>query len=300
MFEHPNPLETIINILRLDVKLFTKVDRGKLGYKDQMICNNISILYNGNTNMGIHIILTGKGCRHYEMYHSLLELIYNIDKNKGKLTRIDLALDDFIGDTIPISKLKRDIITGNITSKWKTSTEIIKRDMTGTKLGDTISLGSRTSNAFLRIYDKALEQNLDITWHRLEIEIRKSNAENLQKKIKKDNVGQLMKGILNNYIRILTPNKRDKNKSRWKTASYWDKLIDNASKISLSNRPEEKTIDNKKDWVDRQVGQSLALITKHDGNTDFINSVLEKHTKGLKEKHRILLEQLRGNNKDVE
>lgn len=280
----------ITDILQLQFQLFEELPKGKLGYKKQLFFENISILYDGTQDMGVHIILSGKGCRFYEQYDSLINLIDRINKIEGKLTRIDLALDDKKGDLIPFEKMLSDITKGNVSSKWKTSTELIQRDMEGSKIGQTINVGSRTSNTFLRIYNKALEQKIEGTWNRIELEIKKTNAEELQKIITIDNVGTLFKGILKNYIRLLEPNKRDKNKSRWKTRKYWDNLIENVEKIKLTRKAEEKSIDEKKMWLEKQVGQTLAVISLADGSVDFVYDLIKDNAKKLKLKNQKILE----------
>src|SRR5699024_9326457 len=107
--------------------IFQEIDRGMLGYKDQKTYKNISVLWNGNKDMGVHIIISGQGCRQYETENNLIGLIDRINKVEGKVTRIDLALDDIKGDLIPFEKMLQDIITGNIASRWKTTTEMNKR-----------------------------------------------------------------------------------------------------------------------------------------------------------------------------
>lgn len=280
----------ITDILQLQFQLFEELPKGKLGYKKQLFFENISVLYDGTQDMGVHIILSGKGCRFYEQYHPLINLIDRINETEGKLTRIDLALDDKKGDLIPFKKMLSDITKGNVSSKWKTSTELIQRDMEGNKTGQTINVGSRTSNTFLRIYNKALEQKIKGTWNRMELEIKKTNAEELQKIITTDNAGTLFKGILKNYIRLLEPNKKDKNKSRWKTRKYWDNLIENVEKIKLTRKAEEKTIDEKKMWLEKQVGQTLAVVTLADGSVDFVYDLITDNAKKLKLKNQKILE----------
>lgn len=291
-----NHLQATTEILQLENDIFQEIDRGMLGYKDQKTYKNISVLWNGNKDMGVHIIISGQGCRQYETENNLIGLIDRINKVEGKVTRIDLALDDIKGDLIPFEKMLQDIITGNIASRWKTTTEMNKRTTDGEMLGKSIRIGSRTSNTMLRIYDKALEQNLLKIWNRMELEIRKQNAQVLQKKINKNNIGDLMKGILKNYIRFLKPNPGDTNKSRWKNRKYWDKLISNIDKVKLTQKPENKTIEDKKNWIEKQVGQTMALISLIEGDQTFINSIISKNAINLKPNNRKILEQYKGDN----
>ena len=280
-------LGVITEVLKLNYKLFEPLPKGKMGYSKQMHYENISVLYDGKEDMGIHVIISGQGCRKYEEFHPLINLIFRLNKIDAKATRIDLALDDRVGDLLPFKKMLADIKRGNVLSKWKTSTEIIKRDMEGKTIGQTINVGSRTSGTFLRIYNKAQEQNLEnVIWTRLELEIKGKNAEVLQKKMQVHNVGTLIQGILKNYLRILTPNRKDKNKSRWKNRPYWDNIIQEVEKIKLTSKGSDKTLDDTKIWLEKQVGQSLAMVSISDGDVDFVYNLITESSKKLSAKNK--------------
>lgn len=280
-------VNNIISLLQLDVNDFITLDHGKMGYKQQMFYNDIYILYDGNQGMGIHVIISGQGCRYYESENSLTDLIERINEVEGKLTRIDLAMDDKTGKVIPFKTLVKDITEANIVSKWKYNIEIIKRSNKDASIkGHTINIGSGASRVYMRIYNKALEQGIEGIWNRIELEIKKEYAEQVQKLINKNNVGELMAKIINNYIRIVKPNENDANKSRWKTKPYWEKLIAITEKQSLTVAPEEKTIDNTKDWITKQIAPSLALIAMNDeGSIDFLIQQVVEGKKRLKKKH---------------
>lgn len=282
--------EVIVSILKYEYSLFQQLPKGKLGYKKQVAYENISVLYEGNKDMGVHVILSGKGCRLFETKESILNLIDRVNEYNGKLTRIDIALDDFVGDLIPFKKIKADIVKGNIVTKWKSSIEITKRDTDGNLKGETISLGSRTSNTFLRIYDKALEQNTDGVWNRLEIEIKKSNAEEVQKILNVYTASAILKGVLNNYLRIVEPNPTDTNKSRWVTKKYWLKIINDIDKIKLTRKKEEKSVDQIKEWIKKQVGPSMAVVSiLENGDNTFFQEVINDAIEEMKPKHQRLI-----------
>ena len=56
-----------------------------------------------------------------------------------------------------------------------------------------------------------------------------------------ENIGQLVKKIINNYIRIVEPSS-DTNKSRSKTKEYWSNIIETTEKVKLSSKKEDKTV----------------------------------------------------------
>lgn len=97
--------EVIMQVLKLNPAEFTELPKGRYGYKKQKSFGNISVLYDGMDDMGVHVILSGKGCRQYEAFHQLLELLDNIMFHDGKCTRIDLAIDDVSGKIIPFDKI---------------------------------------------------------------------------------------------------------------------------------------------------------------------------------------------------
>ena len=145
-----NPLNVIIPLLRLDVKEFTELKKGKMGYKRQWHSDNIFILFDGNQKlgeeMGTHVIITGKGCRLYENKNSLTYLIDRLNKYDCKVTRIDLAIDDKSGNTIALEKILTDVREGNTVSRWKNSLELTQRELKNGKInGQTINLGSISS-----------------------------------------------------------------------------------------------------------------------------------------------------------
>lgn len=284
-----SPQAVITKILKLKVDYFSELNRGSMGYRKQLVYNNISVLYDGNKDMGVHVVMSGQGCRHYETFYPLINLIYTMNRYKCESTRIDLALDDKAGDFIPLDTIVDDGINGRYVSRWRTNLETTERDSNANMLGRTIAFGKRVSNAYLRVYDKALEQGVEGPWVRLELELKKANALEVQRTITETNSGELMCGILRNYIRFVIPNEVDTNKSRWLTSPYWDKLLGGAEKVMLTRKAEEKTLDDKKLWLENQVGATLALVALADGSIDFIYDLIKESSANLKEKHLIML-----------
>lgn len=297
-----NPLNVIITLLHLNVKDFIELKKGKLGYKRQLHSDNIFVLFEGNQKlgqeMGTHIIITGKGCRIYETNNSLTKLIERINKYDCKITRLDLAIDDKEGNTIVLDEIIKDVKKGNTVSKWKNSLELTQRSLNdGTITGQTINLGSRTSEVFLRIYNKSLQMEQEGNWVRMEIEVKGEKVKELQRIINSKPIGPITKKLINNYIRIVEPGK-DKNKSRWKTKQYWLNIINTTEKLSLTTRPEERTLEDMKSWVEKQVSTTLAtIVLAEGGSVDFLYEQITEGSKKLKEKHKNIIQ--KGIGKDV-
>ena len=83
---------TLKHRLRIEGASFRNAPRGMHGYKTQIIYGNARILLNGSEGMGVHVILSGDAIR--QMSGDLLKLVDWVLHHEGKVTRIDLALDD--------------------------------------------------------------------------------------------------------------------------------------------------------------------------------------------------------------
>jgi phage replication initiation protein len=286
-----NEQEVVLQVLKMKPADFIILPKGRYGYKKQMASGHISVLFSGTEDMGVHVILSGRGCREYETGGTILELLDRIMLHDGKCTRIDMAMDDRTGSIIPFEKIKEAIRLGYISSRWKTSMEYIKRKLAdGEIIGHTVNIGSRKSKMYMRIYDKAMEQGLDTPWFRIEMEIREERAEKLQDILLfEDNIGQVYAKIINNYIRFLEPS-GDTNRGRWPTAPWWENLIQEVKKLKLTRKPEDRTVEDVRSWVKQQVGPSLAVLVLADDGAfdDIINTIMVGKTR-LKEKHMRIL-----------
>lgn len=286
--------QVILKVLQMDPSEFMQMPKGRYGYKKQLALGHISVLYDGAEDMGVHVILSGQGCREYEAAHNILTLLDRVMLYNGKCTRIDIAIDDKGGNLIPFKKIIESVRKGYVSSRWKTSTEFIKRKLEdGSIIGHTVNIGSGKSKIYMRIYNKALEQGEETPWTRIEMEIKDERAEVLQNILLFENkIGGVFTKILNNYIRFLEPTK-DSNKSRWPTARWWSNLLQEVDKLSLTRKPEDRTVEDVREWIKKQVGPSLALLVLADGGSvDEIYKIIHQGKKRLREKHIKILNKI--------
>lgn len=286
-----NKEQIITQILNYSINEIRLSKKGMLGYKRLELLNEIKILSEGGLEMGEHYILSGSALRLLEKNNNLVGVIKSVKLLDVSITRIDIAIDMENGKYFTFEQLKNDIIEGNVLSRWRTSKEIIERSLkNGETLGNTIYLGSRTSDVMLRFYRKDLQSENEIYKNiiRMELEVKRGNAENLVKKLESENIGNIIKGILNNYIRVIIPNKKDSNKSRWDTVKYWKDFIDDIEKIKLSDGIMEKNLNQKIEWFRRQNGPSMALIGAAEEN--LLQQILEDGYKRLKPKDLSILD----------
>ena len=273
-------LTIVFKILRLNPADFERLDKGGLGYKDQLINNNVRIYYNGNDGMGINTSISGKGCRYMESQgQDLWSLVFRLERSdKINITRLDLALDTSVK---LIDKIRAKIDKKEYISKSRSISYICKSGAKSTRT-ETIYIGSRSSDLMIRIYDKAVEQGLEeIDWERWEIVLKKDKIKQAIPLLKKG-ISKTFKNILYTYFRPLK--KIESNKSRSKVETWYMKFLGEVEKISLYKDPAQKTIEDKWQWVEKQVAPTLALLSLAFENTDFLAGLAMGSTERIKQK----------------
>lgn len=306
----------VMRLIDLKWDNFSPLKKGRFGYHNQSKWENgnIFIMYTStndrddldvkvNLKSGVHVMITGQGCRQYAVKHDLVALISRLHKReKVNFSRIDLAIDDFKSKIINYDKIHEAAIKGNFTSRWSKWDEVNSRQSsTGEFLGRTMYFGSQASDLFCRIYDKTLERkaNSDAeidnlkTWTRLELVYRKDRAKKLAEYIVKSRItlGHAIRGTLSQYLRFLKKG-RDSNKARWKTATWWDKLLADVDKLSLTIKKEAKTIEEMENWVDKQISPTIAAVVKaHNGDLAWLRSILISGSERMSQRHKDAINQ---------
>jgi phage replication initiation protein len=261
----------VADILGIPSDMFRECEKGGFSYRSQVRFGHIAIYYNGREDMGIHVEMSGQGCREFETFSSinwstLFALLLNFDV---KISRLDIAIDDFRG-YFKIDTLKRKIRDGAVRSKFRSATEIRKSCLKdGTSLGDTLYFGSPQSMVQIRFYDKYLEQeaknkkvNDDVeVWNRVEVQLRddRAYATALILAYEERSVGSCVTGLLSNYINFCVKSK-DTNKGRWKICKFWTDFLGDAEKLQLSQLAPDRSIERSKDWIERQATPTLAML----------------------------------------
>ena len=135
------------------------------------------------TPMGVNVSIPSHGlCWFFDLFgldldspDSLVTLLKILKERSCRLSRIDLAFDDFTKKYTPT-----DYNRFNCFHAIKTKFRYIKfLQSTGTKGGDTIYFGDRKNGKLLRIYDKAYESKGEVDSIRYEIELHSVYARNM-------------------------------------------------------------------------------------------------------------------------
>lgn len=298
---------------------FQKLERGANGYRKQLKHNlhSIRILYDGNEDMGVHVIISGSAVAPalkafiesevdvcpIPVYGGSGVSVENFGVNEmqrflthlsklGHFTRLDIAVDDLNGVGLSPEEASELVCNGQCVSRFRTCQHTKKTDFQGVNKGHTVYFGSGQSDFLVRLYDKKLEQEgkgqiVDSpVWYRWELELKKEYADRTARSIAVGTaVGSIGIGILTYYIRFI--NLDNSVRSRCTMHKKWENFVRDALGAKLYIAPPKKTIKNKHDWIDRQVAPSLAAVFVASGadvNTlyHYIESGWERAKKPLK------------------
>ncbi|MEQ7219476.1 replication initiation factor domain-containing protein [Vagococcus fluvialis] len=281
--------ENVRDILRLENHYFEDLPSGKNGYKSGVKSGSIKIYYNGNSDMGVYLEMSGQACREYEYYFkedlnwlTLFALCLNFNIN---IPRLDIALDDF-QERLDFNKMLKKITKGHITSKFKKARDYREYLLTdGSKVGETLYFG--TGDVIFRFYDKLSERlnkgytlKLDVeldSWQRYEMQLRNERALRAVELIVEDEVdlGIFCLGVFKEYISFRDKHKTDTNKSRWNISKFWLDFLKDVEKVKLTHVAPEQSIIRTKNWIGKQVVSSMIMLKKALKDDDLLNEYID-------------------------
>lgn len=262
-------VESAQRLLGLAGVTWQHMERGRNGYRQRVMFDNISILYDGAEDMGICVDITGSGCRAFESFasRSWEALFQDIMDDDYNISRLDMAFDDHTG-LLDINVIQDDTDDHHYVSafrKWKVEY--------GSD-GVTIYHGSQRSDMLIRIYDKAAEQGLDGShWVRVELQMRNKIASGFVAGALSRPIGEQFRGVLHNYLRYVVPT-ADTNMSRWPMTDYWEQLLESVERVRCWSAPGvDYTVFKLADLVVNQWGNAIDCYLSIFGVEDLIREL---------------------------
>lgn len=162
--------------------VLTPTGKGWNGYKERHnithanhICDFGLIAHGGDNQRGTSSIqLNAQACALITDWQSLKTWC---EQNASKITRIDLAHDDMIGEVLTIAKgiqwLQEGLFSNNGIREGMTAIKGRLIDDLGSGDGKTLYVGNRKSGKMLRIYEKGKQLGDKLsTWVRAELELK--------------------------------------------------------------------------------------------------------------------------------
>lgn len=144
-------------------------------YKRSFACGDFGQVGIGGQNDTCLVHMHGLGClKALEGWEKRLYQFLKNDAERPKITRIDLAYDDFMGETVSVDWALEQYHEGGFT--WTGSgpqVEQIGNWLKPNGKGRTFAVGTRTSGKYLRVYEKGRKEGCkESPWTRFEVELK--------------------------------------------------------------------------------------------------------------------------------
>ena len=159
-----------------------------------------------------------------------------------RFTRLDLAIDVF-NASADAYDLHRAFVGGRVKTHVQECQRTDKHGKDAVRKGATVYLGARTSERFLRCYDKAAEQGVEGDWTRLELELKRAQARRAVKGLLESTPAATAAKMLREYIQT---------DIAWLEAAL-DELEDPALDIPPAPRHE----GDREVWLHEQAGPAV-------------------------------------------
>lgn len=248
--------------------------KGSNGYLDRLYYDHVSIHFNGRDDMGIHINLSGQGCRVFETYSNyghFDELLLRIlSLKKYNITRLDIAYDDFC-NYLPMNEIVHSVRLG----EWLSPSNMQWWEAVYSSAGVSSYIGSPRSNIRFRFYDKAAEQGKDYQWSRLEIQLRDMAAVMFAYNwlIEGSELSDLFFGIVNKYIRFI--NLDNPRKTRCSMKTWWSSFIKEGTEVCLRLPGVEYNLGRLRNMAIDKAGNAVQTFISIYGFSEFMR-ILDK------------------------
>ena len=288
---------------------------GANGYKKMYCMPDVGfcILYDGEKGMGIHIDIPSKalllfleifrvshftesvpfGGRASDIDLNMLHEVIKVVKQYGHFTRIDMALDD-LTPHFTVAEVWQFLDKDMYVAKFRKKDHYESYHADGSLLGETVYMGSRSSDMFLRVYDKQAEQKVDFPWIRWEFEIKHDCADIVADYLLNKSVCDVMYGTLVEYVRFI--NLDNERKSRCSIHEKWMSFVGDAKSMKYHVVKYIPTLEEKEDWIDKQVMPSIcALMLASGGSLDFIENKIVRAALRMPENVKKRLNQINPN-----
>lgn len=258
-------------LFNVDSSYITMELKNLYGYDKCYSYKDIKIYVSSKRDdMGIHILLSGTGCRQVEdLKIGFIDLFKKIRQYNAHYTRLDIAIDNFTNKYFSMYRVKKSIKDNCVVSRFRNTIEFIKTQIKdSSNKGYTIWFGSRASDIQIVFYDKLKEresQNQIVSdnikyWCRLEIRFRNDYASQVVLNLMEKDFNEYIKSVLKNYIDFVELNPKEKNRSRLKTIDWWKEFLDNVYGVRLYNNNYVATLSKKQSWLENSTSKTNAMV----------------------------------------
>lgn len=152
-----------------------KTGRGIFGFAERVDIEGIGLAAYGGNGGVIYFQISGEGCGRVANWNYLADLL---DDSRSRLTRVDIAHDDYEGETLSIDWARNQYHTSGFKPSRGMSPRAQFVSDEGSGKGCTLYVGSRESGKIARIYEKGKHLGDPLSpWCRFEVEWRATHRD---------------------------------------------------------------------------------------------------------------------------
>ena len=212
-------------------------------------------------------------------------LLRFLKDTQWQASRIDLAQDDKGGllhmDTIADKLADRAFI-----GRAKKGGEITSWALGEEERGRTLQIGRRTSQQYMRIYDKAAEQHVPGPWIRVELELKHKRAQ-VAHELLLSQGPTAIPGMIRAFVDFTEPTK-DTNRRRWPQAHWWGTFLAGTEKEPLTIPTKTRTLDDIAAWWTYACTPTAYILMTHHDEAWIIKTIKEAKSR-LRPEQKALL-----------
>jgi hypothetical protein len=288
---------------------------GRFGYGRHSRRGNILLLHS-EAGDRVCAELTGEGCREWEREQDAepgagpgtrgwQELFRELADAGCSFSRADFALDDG-GGVLDLERIVACVEAGACVTRFRRVTVQRNRHPAHPEqvtLG--VTWGSRTSDTYLRIYDRGFRPGGLRTdpaasgTVRVEVEAKKRRADALVRAFTADGAAAIVRDV---YAHLdfkdgeALLGGRDTNRSRWKTCDWWARFLGDADKARVVAVARPKSLADVAARIEVQDAAWLALLVDAPGfGPAWLKRVLSEGRARWEQRHLYLLDLHRRN-----
>lgn len=209
-------------------------------------------------DMGVHADLPGRWCSSLH-WREMGDLLLRLLARGASFTRLDLAADDWEMRAQPVD-IWEAIERGEMVTHAQSVKATVERNPhSGEQLGSGLTVGSRGSRVFLRIYDKSVESAGEIEAIRWELELRAEAAQQtVGLLLAQSEWGEVFSTLLVRFVDFREP--AGENVTRRVRAAWFAALVGDCQKAAGYVQKVVRTLEQVATWLERQVAPSLAVL----------------------------------------
>lgn len=220
-----------------------------------------------HAEFGVMFEASGQQCAAMrDQEYSPVEVIKHLREHAWSMKRIDVACDIFDSGGRPIDIYKAWHAKRLNTTAQKLT--LIQNMNQGGINGETVYIGSRSSDKLLRVYDKAAERGTEADWLRCELELKHGHAAAFADAIPQAGVVGAARAYLRSMIRE-------------SAVTWFEDIFANAEIVGIQALGRKETDFER--WFYKIVvpANERALRTGIPGALEILQSMVERYSKGV-------------------